>query len=132
MPRAGSPSAGTAEPAQPAEDPWHCRRNQSQHSGFATSAPLDSGISLNGRLPEEADVTGGAAGEGPDTMGGPEPDEEGTDVMGGSRPGTDEMGGPEPNEEGTDVMGGSRPGTDEMGGPEPNEEGTDLMGGPRN
>ena len=44
-------------------------------------------------------------------MGGPEPDEERTDLMGGPRPGTDEMGGPEPDEEGTDLMGGSRPGT---------------------
>jgi len=31
--------------------------------------------------------------------------------MGGPRAGTDEMGGPEPDEEGTDLMGGSRPGT---------------------
>jgi hypothetical protein len=44
-------------------------------------------------------------------MGGPEPNEEGTDVMGGPGPGTDEMGGAEPDEEGTDLMGGSRPGT---------------------
>jgi len=27
--------------------------------------------------------------------------------MGGGRPGTDEMGGPEPDEQGTDLMGGS-------------------------
>jgi hypothetical protein len=33
-------------------------------------------------------MTRGPAGEGPDTMGGPEPDEEGTDLMGGPRPGT--------------------------------------------
>ena len=46
-------------------------------------------------------------GEGPDTMGGPEPDEERTDLMGGPRPGTDEMGGPEQDEQGTDLMGGS-------------------------
>ena len=43
--------------------------------------------------------------------------------------GTDEMGGPEPDEAGTDLMGDYRPGTDEMGGPEPDEAGTDLMGG---
>ncbi len=54
-------------------------------------------------------MTGNPAGEGPDTMGGPEPDEERTDLMGGSRPGTDELGGPEPDEEGTDLMGGPRP-----------------------
>jgi hypothetical protein len=53
-------------------------------------------------------MTGNPAGEqGQDTMGGPEPDEAGTDVMGGGRPGTDEMGGPEPDEAGTDLMGGS-------------------------
>jgi len=51
-------------------------------------------------------MTGNPAGEGPDLMGGPEPDEERTDVMGGGRPGTDEMGGPEPDEERTDLMGG--------------------------
>ena len=56
-------------------------------------------------------MTRSPAGEGPDTMGSPEPDEERTDLMGGPRAGTDEMGGPEPNEEGTDLMGGSRPGT---------------------
>jgi hypothetical protein len=52
-------------------------------------------------------MTGNPAGEGSDIMGGPEPDEEDTDVMGRGRPGTDEMGGPEPDEEGTDLMGGS-------------------------
>ena len=51
-------------------------------------------------------MTTGPAGEGRDTMGGPEPDEERTDLMGGSRSGTDELGGPEPDEEGTDLMGG--------------------------
>jgi hypothetical protein len=55
----------------------------------ATSASLDSGMLLNsGMCREEADMTGSPAGEGPDTMGGPEPDEAGTDVMGGPRPGT--------------------------------------------
>jgi hypothetical protein len=52
-------------------------------------------------------MTGNPAGEqGRDVMGGPEPDEERTDLMGGSRPGTDELGGPEPDEERTDLMGG--------------------------
>ena len=44
----------------------------------------------------------------PDVMGGPEPDEEGTDLLGAGNPGggTDEMGGPEPDERGTDTLGG--------------------------
>ena len=39
------------------------------------------------------------------------------------------LGGPEPDEEGTDLLGGSDPGDDEdeLGGPEPDEEGTDLL-----
>jgi hypothetical protein len=42
-----------------------------------------------------------------DTMGGPESDEEGSDVLGGPEQGPgDELGGPEPDEEGTDVLGG--------------------------
>ena len=39
------------------------------------------------------------------------------------------MGGPEPDEQGTDVMGGAGPASDELGGPEPDEQRTDLMGG---
>jgi hypothetical protein len=39
-------------------------------------------------------MTRSPAGEGPDTTGGPEPNEEGTGLMGGPRAGTDEMGGP--------------------------------------
>jgi hypothetical protein len=44
-----------------------------------------------------------------DVMGGPEPDEERTDLLGGAdrSGGVDEMGGPEPDEEGTDLLGGS-------------------------
>jgi hypothetical protein len=41
------------------------------------------------------------AGEGRETMGGPEPDKEGTDLL----------GEPEPDEEGIDLMGGRPPGT---------------------
>ncbi len=52
-------------------------------------------------------MTGNPAGEGPDVMGGPEPDEQGTDLMGRAGPGTDELGGPEPDEQGTDLMGGA-------------------------
>ena len=60
-------------------------------------------------------------------LGGPEPDEEGTDLLGGSDPGDeDELGGPEPDEEEEDLLGGSDPGDeDELGGPD--EEGTDLL-----
>ena len=46
-------------------------------------------------------MTGSPTGpQGPDVMGGPEPDEERTDLIGGSGPGTDELGGPEPDEAG--------------------------------
>ena len=45
-------------------------------------------------------------------------------------PGSGLMGGPEPDEQGTDVMGGAEPGGDVMGGPEPDEARTDVMGGP--
>jgi len=45
---------------------------------------------------------------------------------------SDVMGGPEPNEEGTDLLGGAESGgPDEMGGPERDEQGTDLLGGGR-
>ena len=42
------------------------------------------------------------------------------------------LGGPEPDEEDTDLLGGSDPleDEDELGGPEPDEEDTDLLGGP--
>lgn len=41
------------------------------------------------------------------------------------------MGGPEPDEQGTDLLGGAdrSGGVGEMGGPEPDEQGTDLLGG---
>ena len=42
----------------------------------------------------------------------------------------DMMGGPEPDEAGTDTLGGAEPGGDVMGGPEPDEAGTDTLGGP--
>jgi hypothetical protein len=68
----------------------------------------------------------------PDLMGGPEPDEEGTDLLGGAKADNEDvlggqhddtedlLGGPEPDEEGEDLLGG----------PEPDEEGTDVLGGP--
>jgi hypothetical protein len=66
-----------------------------------------------------------------DVFGGPEPDEQETDLLSGQDPGEDEdeLGGPEPDEEGTDVLSGSDPGEDEdeFGGPEPDEEGTDIL-----
>ncbi len=43
-------------------------------------------------------------------LGGPEPDESGTDLLGGQEPATDEFGGPEPDESRTDLFGGSDPG----------------------
>jgi hypothetical protein len=46
----------------------------------------------------------------PGVFGGPEPDEEGTDVLGGAEPSGDVYGGPEPDEQGTDVLGGRDPG----------------------
>jgi hypothetical protein len=57
-----------------------------------------------------------------DVLGGREPDEEGTDLLGGHDESLDEdeLGGPEPDEEGTDLLGGSdeTPEEDELGGPE--------------
>jgi len=44
---------------------------------------------------------------------------------------SDILGGPEPDEEGTDLLGGSGPAAaDSFGGPEPDEKATDLLGGP--
>ena len=45
-------------------------------------------------------------------LGGPEPDEEATDDLGGRDPGagTGELGGPEPDEEAADLFGGADPG----------------------
>jgi len=45
-----------------------------------------------------------------DEMGGPEPDEQHTDLLGGAEPVSDEMGGPEPDEQHTDLLGGAEPG----------------------
>jgi hypothetical protein len=42
---------------------------------------------------------------------------------------SDELGGPDSNEQGTDLLGGQEPATDELGGPEPDEQRTDLLGG---
>jgi hypothetical protein len=44
-------------------------------------------------------------------------------------PDSDVFGGPEPDEEGTDLLSGHDPGEDEdeFGGPEPDEEGTDIL-----
>ncbi len=46
----------------------------------------------------------------PDVMGGPEPDEQRTDLLGGTEPAGDVMGGPEPDEQRTDLLGGTEPG----------------------
>jgi hypothetical protein len=52
-------------------------------------------------------MTDNPAGGVPDVMGGPEPDEQGTDLLGGAEGGMDVMGGPEPDEQATDLLGGS-------------------------
>jgi hypothetical protein len=64
-----------------------------------------------------------------DVMGGPQPDEQRTDLLGGAEATTDELGGPEPDEQRTDLLGGAEATTDELGGPEPDEQRTDLLGG---
>jgi hypothetical protein len=45
-----------------------------------------------------------------DVMGGPEPDEQRTDLLGGAEPTGDVMGSPEPDEQRTDLLGGAEPG----------------------
>jgi hypothetical protein len=47
---------------------------------------------------------------GQGVFGGPEPDEERSDLLGGKEPATDELGGPEPDEQRTDLLGGAEPG----------------------
>jgi hypothetical protein len=69
-----------------------------------------------------------ASGRDPGVFGGPEPDEEGTDLLGGPEPGDDVLGGADPEED-EDVLGREHE-SDELGGPEPDEEHTDLLGGP--
>jgi hypothetical protein len=44
-----------------------------------------------------------------DIMGGPEPDEQRTDLLGGAEHASDELGGPEPDEQRTDLLGGADP-----------------------
>jgi hypothetical protein len=45
-------------------------------------------------------------------------------------PDSDVIGGPEPDEQATDLLSGTDPGEteDELGGPEPDEQATDLLG----
>jgi hypothetical protein len=45
-------------------------------------------------------------------------------------PDSDILGGSQPDEEGTDLLGGRdlREDEDELGGPDPDEQGTDLLG----
>ena len=59
---------------------------------------------MDGRDWEEAVVTDR------DVMGGPDPDEQRTDLLGGAEPVSDEMGGPDPDEQRTDLLGGAQPG----------------------
>jgi hypothetical protein len=42
-------------------------------------------------------------------FGGPEPDEERSDLLGGAEPASDELGGEEPDEQRTDLLGGAEP-----------------------
>jgi hypothetical protein len=49
-------------------------------------------------------------GQDPGVFGGPEPDEEHSDLLGGPGPATDELGGPEPDEEHSDLLRGPEPG----------------------
>jgi hypothetical protein len=44
-----------------------------------------------------------------DILGGPEPDEQRTDLLGGAEHASDELGGPEPDEQRTDLLGGADP-----------------------
>jgi hypothetical protein len=51
-----------------------------------------------------------ASGQYSDELGGPDPDEQRTDLLGGQEPTTDELGGPDPDERRTDLLGGGGPG----------------------
>jgi hypothetical protein len=66
------------------------------------------------------------SGQNPGVLGGPDANEEGTDLLGGPEPGEDLLGGPKPE---SDELGGPEPSSDELAGPDPDEQRTDLMGG---
>jgi hypothetical protein len=122
---AASP-AGTSH--APARNQPHPPRNQRQGS-----SPLvverHSGHRVKGW--EEVGMTDSPqSGSNPGVFGDPEPDEAGTDVLGGAETGPGVLGGPEPDEAGTDVLGGAETGPGVLGGPEPDEAGTDVLGGP--
>lgn len=63
-------------------------------------------------------------------MGGPEPDEERTDVPGGTESEAEVMGGPEPEEQRTDVLGGTESEADVMGGRNPTKSAPTCWAGP--
>jgi hypothetical protein len=65
------------------------------------------------------------SGQNPGELGGPDPDEEGTDLLGGPEPGEDLLGGPEAA---SDELGGPDSASDELGGPDPGAGGTDVLG----
>ena len=51
-----------------------------------------------------------ASGQYSDELGGPDRDEQRTDLLGGQEPVTDELGGPDRDEQRTDLLGGAEPG----------------------
>jgi hypothetical protein len=65
------------------------------------------------------------SGQNPGVLGSPDPDEEGTDLLGGREAGGEDLlGGPEAE---SDELGGPEASSDELGGPEPS---SDELGGP--
>jgi hypothetical protein len=67
------------------------------------------------------------SGHNPGVLGSQDPNDEGTDLLGGREAGGEDLlGGPEPE---SDELGGPEPESDELGGPDPGGQRTDLMGG---
>jgi hypothetical protein len=56
------------------------------------------------------------SGQNPGVLGGPDPGDEGTDLLGGPEAESDELGGPEAE---SDELGGPEAESDELGGPDP-------------
>ena len=80
-----------------------------RHTGYPSRQAWAVAASQIGHASkEETEMTENpAGGQSRDELGGPEPDEERTDLLGGSGSASDELGGPEPDEARTDLMGGS-------------------------
>jgi hypothetical protein len=76
-----------------------------------TGGAWAAGLALLGAELMEADMADNpASGQYSDELGGPDSNEQGTDLLGGQEPTTDELGGPEPDEQRTDLLGGAGPG----------------------